>query len=117
MTDDLGASEARDLTGTPAHETLRAYWNVPPGGRRLRPAPNVQGDILANLDSAYRKRNDAQTEQLEERARRAWEMREQGVPMMKILETLNMTTSRTLYRWWKKLGFMTQLEVDEVTKR
>ena len=117
MNDDIGASEPRERTGTPAHAKLRAYWNVPPGGRRQHPAPNVQGDILANLNSSYRKRNAAQTVELEERARRAWEMREQGMPMMKILETLNMTTSRTLYRWWKKLGFMTQLEVDEVTKR
>ena len=117
MTDDPGASEVRDLTGAPGHEALRQYWQVQPGGRRERPAPNMPGDILANLDTAYRQRNTAQTARLEARARRAWEMRQQGLPMGEILTALDMTTSRTLYRWWMKLGLMTRLEVDEVTKR
>lgn len=51
----------RDLSGTPGHEALRRYWEVPPGGlnpRRPTATPKG-GDILSNLMRSQVRRSHA----------------------------------------------------------
>jgi hypothetical protein len=51
----------RDVSGTPGHEALRAYWEVPPGGLNpKRPtATPPGGDILSNLRRSQVQRSNA----------------------------------------------------------
>lgn len=51
---------ARDMTGHPAHDKLRAYWEVPPGGlnpRHAAPRRANGNDVVANLQRAYKERS------------------------------------------------------------
>lgn len=53
---------ARDLTGHPGHDKLRAYWEVPPGGLgyiRQHTGRNGKGDVVSNLVRAYTARSAA----------------------------------------------------------
>ena len=51
----------RDRTGTPGHEALRAYWEVPPGGLNPhRPTTTPPGgDILSHLMRSQVQRSNA----------------------------------------------------------
>lgn len=106
----IGSSEPRDLTGTPAHEALRAHWQVPAGGYRRQPAANTEGDILANLDGAYRKRRDRLAAGIEARAKVAWDIYVDAAGTMTVEVAakragLSHTTARA---WWRKLGYTTR---------
>lgn len=64
-TDETGPAIAltapRDLSGTPGHDKLRRYWEVPPGGlnpRRPTATPKG-GDITSNLIRSYNARSAA----------------------------------------------------------
>lgn len=52
----------RDVSGTPGHDALRAYWGVTPGGRgdiRQSAGRNGKGDVVTNLVRAYQERSRA----------------------------------------------------------
>ena len=62
MTDPDDFAPVYDMTGTPAHAKLRAYWEVPPGGRgdiRRTTGRAGKGDIVANIVRAYVDRSRA----------------------------------------------------------
>lgn len=68
------------------------------------------GDILANLDTAYRKRNARQADDLEAAARKAWDIYTEAAGQMTIEAAakraeLSHTTARV---WWRKLGYVTR---------
>ncbi len=54
-------TDPRDVSGTPGHDKLRAYWEVPPGGLNpKRPtATPPGGDILSNLMRSQVQRSNA----------------------------------------------------------
>ena len=76
MTDETGASEVRDLTGTPAHETLREFWAARQevGQRRTAREKQVTGDIEGNIMHTIAKRNSELEAYYDAKATRAWEL-------------------------------------------
>ena len=54
-------TDPRDVSGTPGHEALRAYWEVPPGGLNPRRPTTTPpgGDILSHLMRSQVQRSNA----------------------------------------------------------
>lgn len=113
MNDDTyAASEPRDLTGTPAHETLRAFWGAPAGGNgREGRERESQGDALTNLTNSLIARNARHAADYEARARKAWEIyqagRDEGVTRQQAADAANLTVKAAL-GWWRRLGLVTR---------
>jgi hypothetical protein len=47
-----GCSEPRNMSGTTAHEKLRAFWGVKPGGNGKRPPPKTIGTLQLDMERA-----------------------------------------------------------------
>lgn len=102
---------ARDMTGHPGHDKLRAYWEVPPGGLNPRTAAPVKrrangNDIIANLRRAYDEKRGKNND--EAKARRAYELiTTRGLTMRSACQTVGMEAAK-IREWWTRLG----LEVE-----
>lgn len=114
MIDDLtGASEPRDLSGTPAHETLRAYWAARQevGQRRTAREKQVTGDILGNIRHTLAIRNNGLEAHYDAKATRAWELyqagKENGLTREQAAKEVGMSWPAVRRRWLAK-GWMTR---------
>lgn len=74
MTTQPAYIDPHDATGTPAHEKLREFWGVVPGGKREHRKPAAKGDTLSNLAIATAERNAARSAHYDRLAREAWEL-------------------------------------------
>ena len=115
MTDDLGASEVRDLTGTPAHTKLRAYWVAKKAEEEEQKGTSRRrqgtGDILGNISNAIAARNNALEAHYDAKATRAWELYqancEQGMTREQAAKEVCMSWPAVRRRWLAK-GWMTK---------
>lgn len=108
-----GASEPVDLTGTPAHETLREYWAARQevGRRRTARAKQVTGDIEGNIRHTIAERNRQLDDHYEVKATRAWELyqagKENGLTREQAAKEVGMSWPAVRRRWLAK-GWMTR---------
>ena len=115
MTDDNtpAASEPRDMTGTPAHETLRAFWAARQevGLRRTARERQVTGEIEANIRHTIAARNRKLEDHYEAKAVRAWELyqaeRENGMTREQAAAAVGVSWP-TIRRRWLAKGLMTR---------
>ena len=115
MNDDdaNGASEPVDLTGTPAHETLREYWAARQevGQRRTARERQVTGEIEANIRHTIAARNRKLEDHYEAKAVSAWELyqaeRENGMTREQAAAAVGVSWP-TIRRRWLAKGLMTR---------
>ena len=116
-TDETGPAIAltapRELSGTPGHDKLRRYWEVPPGGLNPRPVATPRrangNDVVANLRRAYDEKRGKGKDNDEAKARRAYQLiTERGLTMRSACMTVGMEAAK-IRAWWQRLG----LEVEE----
>ncbi len=111
MTDDLGASEVRDLTGTPAHTKLRAYWVAKKAEEEEQKGTSRRrqgtGDILGNISNAIAARNNALEAHYDAKATRAWELYQSGMTREQAALEVGMSQPAIRRRWLAK-GWMTR---------
>lgn len=115
MNDDAAyaASDPRDMTGTPAHETLRAYWAQlqEVGLHRTARAKQVTGDIEGNIRHTIAERNRQLDDHYEAKATRAWELyqagKENGLTREQAAKEVGMSWPAVRRRWLAK-GWMTR---------
>ena len=111
--DTIGASEVRDLTGTPAHAKLREFWAARQevGQRRTAREKQVTGDILGNIHHRIAARNNALEAHYDPNATRAWELYqancEQGMTREQAAKEVCMSWPAVRRRWLAK-GWMTK---------
>ena len=111
--DTIGASEVRDLTGTPAHAKLREFWAARQevGQRRTAREKQVTGDILGNIHHTIAARNNALEAHYDAKATRAWELyqagREDGMTKEQAAREVGISWP-TIRRRWLKKGWMTK---------
>ena len=98
-------TDPRDVSGTPGHDKLREYWEVPPGGLNpRRPTATPQGgDITGNLIKAYQKKNDAITAANRPKAIAAHADYVAGMSMDAIRQKHRLSRT-SLYGHWQALG-------------
>lgn len=101
-----GCGEPRDLTGHPGHAKLREFWRVAP--QAAKSAPVKKPDVVDNHTHAITERNKAQAADMEARARRAWELHQDGLSIEQAGRAAGITSLKSLYPWWRRLGFKTR---------
>lgn len=107
--DTIGASEVRDLTGTPAHAKLREFWAARQevGQRRTARERQVTGEIEANIRHTIAERNHKLDAHYEAKATRAWELHQSGMTREKAALEVGMSWPAIRRRWLAR-GLMTR---------
>ena len=113
MNGEPGASDVRDLTGTPAHAKLREYWAARQevGQRRTARERQVTGEIEANIRHTIAERNRTLDAHYDAKATRAWELyqagKENGLTREQAAAIVEMSWPAVRRRWLAK-GWMTR---------
>lgn len=98
---DIAMSEPRRYPpGHPAAAALRAKYQVPEGGfRRGRPPRRDPGDTLGNLSISARVRLAELNADYDNRARRAWELIQAGMPREEAYKVAQISKTAARPRW------------------
>lgn len=87
--------EPRDMRGTGAHDKLREYYKDAPPVKKKRANPSD------NIMKAIRERNERWSAELDERARRGYELHKQGMAIDEIAEIVGLSAKKLRVRWAK----------------